>query len=219
MQTIVRSALALACIAGMTYNHLSMANGVAPARPKSLPSGSAPARPKSPLPGLGTKKNPGFDLINKTGSSVAIRVINGDSAPIRYTLVKPALTLLGKTLSANNQSALIDINQPTLLVVWNKAISEPDKNIYTVGAALKGEGTARYFNRWIITPTPTYVYHFKPGKSIYVTLDKGGELRPQTGPSSGSTGKTDAGYPLANEVKQDDIIKYTGKTGAQGELE
>ncbi|MBA2307282.1 hypothetical protein H0W26_04080 [Candidatus Dependentiae bacterium] len=206
MKTITSSLLMTALIVGTAYHVPSLkASSTAPARPAT----AAPA-PAS------TKRDPGFDIINKTGSPVTIRVVNGDTAPLGKAVVQPARTILGKTLAAHNQSAQIDTNQPTLLVVWDKALTNPESSIATVGAGISGEGTPNYFNNWTIFPRPSYIYHFKPGKSIYVTLDKGGSLRPQTGPGKG---KTEAGYPLANALKTDDIMRYKGQVSQQGSLE
>ena len=215
MKRALYNLLIVACIAGIAYRQLDGASNSAPKRPEA----AAPSKPFAIRTTKGgSKENPGFDIINKTGKEVSIRVVNGDTISIPYAVVKPAQTILGKTASARNQNASIDTNQPTLLVVWDTAISDPKKDIYTGGVGITGEGTPAYFNNWLIVPKPAYIYHFKLGKSIYVTLDKNGQLKPQTGPSRGTTGKTEAGYPLANEVEQTDIMSYKKAINSQGGL-
>lgn len=150
--------------------------------------------------------NPGFDIINKSGGPITILVNNGYKN-IKKVIVKTATTLFGKTLSANNVSVPIDINEPTLLVVYEGAYNNPIEPFRARGG---DEGTQKFFFDWLIVgPKATnYLYHFKPGKDIYVTLHKGGSLDPQTGPQGGSKGVTEAGYPLQNRVSPSDIIKF-----------
>ncbi|MBA3751835.1 hypothetical protein H0X06_03510 [Candidatus Dependentiae bacterium] len=192
MKLLTRSALSLACAIALSSSLILAAN----------------------------PKDPGFDLINKTGKPVTIRVVNGDQASIEKAIVEPAKTLLGKTLKANSKNAPLDISQPTMLIVWDKAMNNPKDEILTVGVGIADAGTEKFFYNWTIKPKPNFVYHFKPGKSIYVTLDKNGELRPQSGPLKGITGKTEAGFPLKNIVKKDEILRYKGITNPQtGALE
>ena len=103
---------------------------------------------------------------------------------------------------------MIDVNEPTLLVVYEGAISNKIEPFRPRGG---DEGTPAFFYDWMISgpKVKQYVYHFKPGKDIYVTLHNNGALNPQTGPKGGATGKTEAGYPLANEVSQSDIMQAT----------
>jgi hypothetical protein len=154
----------------------------------------------------GAAAGPGFDIINKSGGPITILVNNGYKN-IKKIVVKPATTIFGKTLSAHNVSADIDINEPTLLVVYEGAFTNPIEPFRGRGG---DEGTQKFFFDWMIVgPKATnYMYHFKPGKNVYVTLHKKGELNPQTGPKGGSTGKTEAGYSLHNIVSQGDIIKF-----------
>jgi hypothetical protein len=75
------------------------------------------------------------------------------------------------------------------------------------------EGTQKFFFDWMISgpKAKNYMYHFTPGKKVYVTLHKAGNLNPQTGPKGGKTGKTEAGYSLGGNVSQGDIIKFDEK--------
>ena len=63
-------------------------------------------------------------------------------------------------------------------------------------------------------------YTFTPGKTVYVRVDRNGNLGPQTGPYGGLTGKTRSGYPLENNVKKDDVqveeITLYGPDGKAG---
>jgi len=157
---------------------------------------------------LASSNDPGFDILNKTGNTVYIRLINGDNAPIRHAAVEPAKMFLGSTVVTNNKSAQIDLKEPTILIVWDKKIRDPN-DIISTKLGSKGEGTSQYLANWNIAPAPAFLYHFKPGKSIYVTLDPGGGLRPQSGRFL--TGKTEAGYPKTNILEPSDIIRYGQK--------
>jgi hypothetical protein len=155
----------------------------------------------------GPAGNPGFDIINKSGKPITILVNNGYKN-IKKVVVHPAKTLFGKTLSANNVSASIDINEPTLFVVYEGALTNAIEPFRARGG---DEGTPAFFYDWMINGPKAkhYMYHFKPGKTIYVTLHGNGALNPQTGPKSGKTGKTEAGYPLTDNVTQSDIMQFT----------
>jgi len=152
---------------------------------------------------------PGFDIINKSGGPITILVNNGYKN-IKKVVVRPASTILGKTLSANNVSATIDVNEPTLLVVYEGAYTNPIEPFRARGG---DEGTQQFSFDWMFTgpEAKNYMYHFTPGKKIYVTLHKAGNLNPQTGPKGGKTGKTEAGYSLMGNVSQGDIIKFDEK--------
>ena len=155
----------------------------------------------------GTPANPGFDIINKSGTPVTILINNGYKN-VKQVVVQKASTIFGKTISANNVSAMINPNEPTLLVVYEGALSNKIEPFRARGG---DEGTPAFFYDWLVNGPKSkhYMYHFKPGKDIYVTLHKDGALNPQTGPKGGATGKTEAGYPLANEVSQSDIMRFT----------
>lgn len=157
----------------------------------------------------GTPANPGFDIINKSGKPVTILVNNGYKN-IKQAVVQKASSIFGKTLSANNVSATIDPSEPTLLVIYEGAITNKIEPFRPRGG---DEGTSAFFYDWTVygPKTPHYMYHFKPGKDIYVTLHDNGNLNPQTGPKGGKTGNTEAGYPLANKVSQSDIMRFTEK--------
>jgi len=152
---------------------------------------------------IAVAQEPGFDIVNKTGKPITVLVNNGYKN-IKQVVVKPATTILGKTISANNASVPIDINEPTLFVVYEGAITNKIELFRPRGG---DEGTNKFFFDWSIVPKPKYVYHFKLGKKIYVTLHNNGELNPQTGPRGGATGKTEAGYSLMNVVSQSDIMR------------
>lgn len=166
-------------------------------------SGIAIAAPAAPA-------GPGFDIINKSGGPITILVNNGYKN-IAKGVVKTATTIFGKTLSANNFSASININEPTLLVVYEGSF--PKNEMEPFRARGGDEGKQAFFFDWTIygPKTKYYLYHFTPGKDIYVTLHANGKLNPQTGPKGGSTGKTEAGYSLENRVSQDNIIKFDDK--------
>jgi hypothetical protein len=147
---------------------------------------------------------PGFDMMNKTGKPVTILVNNGYKNIVK-AVVKPATTLLGKTITANDVTAAIDINEPTLLVVYEGAF--PNNGIEPFRPRGGDEGTQKFFFDWMITGPKAkhYLYHFTPGKKIYVSLDNNGALRPQQGSGSG---KTATGYSLDNVVAPSNIIKF-----------
>lgn len=149
---------------------------------------------------------PGFDFINKSGKTLTILVNNGYKN-ILQAVVKPATTIFGKVITANNVSATIDINEPTLLVVYEGAF--PNIKVEPFRPRGGDEGTPAFFYDWMVhgPKTKTYMYTFKLGKKAYVTLHEKGNLNPQTGPSSGAKGVTDAGYSLQNEVSQSDIMR------------
>lgn len=155
----------------------------------------------------GTPANPGFDIINKSGKPITVLINNGYKN-VKQAIVQPASTFFGKTLSANNVSANIDTSEPTLLVVYEGALSNKIEPFRARGG---DEFTSAFFYDWMITGPKSkhYMYHFKPGKDIYVTLHSNGNLNPQSGPGGGKTGKTEAGYPLANKVSQSDIMRFT----------
>ena len=159
--------------------------------------------------GVAIAVEPGFDIINKTGKPVTILVNNGYKN-VEQVIVKPASTIFDKTMSANNVSVPVDINEPTLLVVYEGALTNKIEPFRARGG---DEGTQAFFYDWMITgpKSKNYMYHFVPGKKMYVTLHNNGNLNPQTGPKGGSTGKTEAGYSLDNVVKQSDIIKFDDK--------
>lgn len=208
MKNLTRSLLTALFTVGIASTAL-FASEASRARAKAAtPAAAAGAAAQAAA--QGTKDNPGFDIINRTSGPITIRVVNGDTASLGKAVVKPAKTLLGVTTTANNESAQIDINKPTLLIVWDKAISNPANEIFSGSSSTQGIGTADFFGNWTIMPKPSYIYHFKPGKSIYVSLEKGGELRPQEGKAKGLLGKTQAGYPLANVVPKADIFRYQG---------
>lgn len=160
-------------------------------------------------------KDPGFDIINKTGKPITIRLINDldrEKAVIEKAIVQPAeLNSRGKTIAANSKHAQIDITKPTLLIVYRGVdSSKTEKHMLSINASpnMKGIGTEGFFNNWQIEPRPDNVYHFKPNKTIYVTVHENGDLDPQTGPAGGWWGVTEDGYPTGNNVKKDDIIRY-----------
>ena len=233
MKKITRSFLAALCFAGIAYPLQAAKTAVArprseaTAQPASSTRGanqntgfghessgpSAVAQPESST--VGPKGNPGFDIVNKSGHPITIRLVNGDEATLPKAVVRPS----GFFKKDQNQSAQIDINKPTLLIIWNKEITNPKENIYSVAVGEQGVGTHRFFNNWTINPGPEYIYHFKPGKSIYVTFGKDEKLTPQTGSLKSFKKKTTAGYPLTNILTKDDIIPYGGKISYRGELE
>ncbi|HLW73223.1 MAG TPA: hypothetical protein VKR54_04185 [Candidatus Babeliales bacterium] len=153
----------------------------------------------------GPASEPGFDFINKSGKTLTILVNNGYKN-ILQAVVKPAVTVFGKVITANNVSATIDINEPTLLVVYEGAYTTKVEPFRPRGG---DEGTPAFFYDWMVhgPKAKTYMYTFKLGKKAYVTLHENGNLNPQSGPRSGATGKTDAGYSLENEVSQSDIMR------------
>jgi hypothetical protein len=163
-------------------------------------SGIANAAPAAP-------EGPGFDIMNKSGGPVTILVNNGYKNIVK-AVVKPASTIFGKTLSANDVSASIDINQPTLLVVYEGSF--PNNEIEPFRARGGDEGKQAFFFDWTIYgPKTNYnLYHFAPGKKIYVSLHKNGKLDPQKGSGDG---KTAVGYSLDNNVTPADIITFDKK--------
>ena len=150
---------------------------------------------------------PGFDMMNKTGKPVTVLVNNGYKNIVK-AVIQPASTLLGKTLKANDLTANIDVNEPTLLIVYEGA--HPNNEIEPFRARGGDEGTQQFFFDWSIhgPKVKNYLFHFVPGKKIYVTLDNNGALRPQQGAGKG---KTATGYSLDNAVTASDIIKFDEK--------
>lgn len=53
-------------------------------------------------------------------------------------------------------------------------------------------------------PVPFKLYVFKPGKTVYLTWD-GSNMRPQTGPRLGLSGKTETGLSLSKNISSGDI--------------
>jgi len=156
---------------------------------------------------MSAEADPGFNIINKFGKPITI-LINNDYKNIKQAVVQKAITIFGKTISANSVSAIIDVNKPTLLVIYEGVLTN---KIEPFRPRSGDEGTPAFFYDWTIygPKIKHYVYHFKPNKKIYVTLHSNGALNPQTGPSRGTTGKTEAGYPLMNIVSQSDIMHFT----------
>ncbi|MBA3751200.1 hypothetical protein H0X06_00140 [Candidatus Dependentiae bacterium] len=160
---------------------------------------------------VGTEKNPGFDIINRTENAIRIYMVNATGGPLGNEFdasVDPARTVLGKTILDNDYSQRIAIDKPTVLFIWAKKSPGVIGAVPPSRAAASGAGTESYFEGWqVVGPEePSFIYHFKPGKSIYVALDKEG-LRPQ----SNDKGVTEAGYPDANIVSKNDIIRYKKK--------
>lgn len=132
---------------------------------------------------------PGFDFINKTKNPVFLILINNDQNLFQCHEVKPAkiMPIFGKTMAANNFSATIDTSKKTILGIVINAKTRME--------ALAVQGGPN-----------TIVYTFTPNKDIYVTFRENNQLTPQTGPSSGKKGITEAGYSLKNIITQSGII-------------
>lgn len=132
----------------------------------------------------------GFEFENDTNHSVWIAVQNNTSGlnPIE---VKPH-SLKNEITGANNVQQKINIKKSTKLIIW---FDNPGSEVSASKSILGLFGATK------ITPEPNLIYTFKPGKTIYVTLDKHYNLVPSQA-IEGSIA-TETGLSLENNVQSD----------------
>jgi hypothetical protein len=122
--------------------------------------------------------NIAFELRNKSSNQIWSAVRNGsDLSPVKQINPRDFWQLA------------IDPKFPTNVIIW-----------YTNPGLITGKVVP-----FTLSPRPDKVYGFTSDKTMYVTWDDKRNLRPQTGPLAGITGKTDSNLSLARNVKNENI--------------
>ncbi len=136
----------------------------------------------------------GVEVLNKTGNSVWVSVINATGLKgVTFTFNDPVEIKSSGLFEEGSRAFKTDIKQKTALAVWSKKPQKID-----ISKNLVSKGT------WAVTPKPDWLIEFATDKTAYVTVDKNG-VRPQTGPRSGKAGKTNSGLSLNQNVSNGDI--------------
>ena len=136
-----------------------------------------------------SKTGYGVEVLNKTGSSIWVTVINAEGlkgADFNYN--DPAEVKANGFFEEGSRAFKTKIDKKTALAIWAKKPQQIkiSKNIISKGT-------------WEVTPKPDWLVEFESGKTAYVTVDKNG-VRPQTGPRGGAAGKTNSGLSLEKNV-------------------
>lgn len=150
------------------------------------------------------ESNIGFEFENDTDHSVWIVVVNKEqSQPIevkKHSLINEITQannqqckITHNITQMNNKQCVVDINEPTKLIVW---FENPGDNI-SIGKKWGLFGATK------IEPQPQLVYTFTPGKTIYVTLNDKYKLVPSYAIKESII--TETGLSLENNVQDQDI--------------
>lgn len=152
------------------------------------------------ITGIAFAADPGFDILNKSKSSIWVTLKNGDDTVLENIEIPVQDTARAKELAktwikienpfVKNMaagSATITISEPTTLTIYTKDPAEAES---------------------AQASTTPNTYTFTKNKTIYVTYDgvagvKG--LRPQTGLFKGWIGYTEKKYDQSKQIKETDI--------------
>lgn len=129
----------------------------------------------------------GFEMYNQSGKQIWYALKNGRDFSELFTSRPIAGTPVPKQHT-------LDIDNETTLALW----FSPPKDF-------EPKGMFSFNKNFAFSPDPDKVYTFTKGKTIYVTLDSSGLLRPEASTPKSLWRKTTSGLSLKKNIEAKDI--------------
>lgn len=144
----------------------------------------------------------GFELVNRSSQPVWASIINGDpiSSPDGSIRIDDAIEVGAAGTKNSTLQQKIDLSKTTKLALW---LNDPRDTIMYHKATLQDKTAGKPASYFI--PTPHAAFSFPVNKTIYISWDKIGAIRPQKGPLKGLMKKTESNLSLENNISEDEI--------------